>query len=287
MNNYAHPEVLISTDAVEELIKSDSLIKNNVRLVESNEDQLLYRSGHIPGAVEIDWVDDLNDRLKRDYLSAEAFGELLSTLGANPETTFIFYGDKNNWWACYALWVFSLFGHKNLKIMNGGRLKWEKEGRMLTKDLPSFERSKYVAKERDDVTLRALRDDVLEHYRLERKFVDVRSPEEFRGERLHMPEYPNEGALRGGHIPGALSIPWGKAVNASTHEFLSVEELKALYETENSLAKEDDIIVYCRIGERSSLSWFVLHYLLGYPNVRNYDGSWTEYGNLVNVPIER
>ena len=279
---YAHPEVLVSTEWV-----AQHLDDPNVRIIESNEDPLLYPSGHIPGAVEVDWVRDLNDPLVRDYLDREHFEELMSRIGVTPEMTVVFYGDKNNWWACYAFWVFQLFGHTNAKIMDGGRLKWEKEGRPMTREVPQYPRTQYRAPERDDSKIRAFRDQVLAHVRAGKPLIDVRSPEEYRGERLHMPEYPNEGALRGGHIPGAVNIPWSRAINTEDGTFKSAEELRQIYLGEAGITPDDDVIVYCRIGERSSHTWFVLTYLLGFPNVRNYDGSWTEWGNLVGVPIER
>ncbi|MBI1260066.1 MAG: sulfurtransferase [Chloroflexi bacterium] len=279
---YAHPEVLVSTEWV-----AAHLNDPKVRIVESNEDPLLYPSGHIPGAVQVDWTHDLNDQLRRDYLQKASFDILMARNGISKDTTVVFYGDKNNWWATYAFWVFQLFGHSNAKIMDGGRAKWEREGRAMTREVPTYAETKYDAPERNDSTIRAFRDQVLAHQRAGRPLVDVRSPAEYSGEKLHMPDYPNEGALRGGHIPGAKSIPWGKAVNPDDNTFKSAAELTAIYETEQGLSKEQDVIAYCRIGERSSHSWFVLTYLLGYPNVRNYDGSWTEYGNLVNVPIEK
>ncbi len=279
---YSNPEVLVTTEWVAEHIDDP-----NVRIIESNEDNLLYSWGHINNAVQVDWTTDLNDQLRRDYLHKEGFEKLMSRIGVTPDMTVVFYGDKNNWWACYAFWVFQLFRHKKAKIMNGGRLKWEKEKRPLTREVPKIFPTGYSAPVRDDSKIRAFRDQVLNHIREGKPLVDVRSPEEYSGERLHMPDYPNEGALRGGHIPGAKSIPWAKAVNTEDGTFKSVEQLKELYENENGLKKDEEIIAYCRIGERSSHTWFVLKYLLGYPNVRNYDGSWTEWGNLVNVPIEK
>ena len=279
---YAHPEVLVSTDWV-----ADHLKDEGIRIIESNEDQLLYSSGHIPGAVHVDWTKDLNDQVIRDYLNKDSFKKLMSRIGVSNNTTVIFYGDKNNWWACYAYWVFKLFGHVKAKVMDGGRLKWEIEKRELTRDVPTYPETKYKAKERDDKTIRAFRVDVLKHISAGKKLVDVRSPEEYSGERLHMPNYPNEGALRGGHIPGAKSIPWAKAINPDDGTFKTADELKQIYEKENNLNTKDNVISYCRIGERSSHTWFVLKNLLGYDHVRNYDGSWTEWGNLVGVPIEK
>lgn len=278
---YVHPEALVSTEWV-----AQNLNNPKVRLIESNEDTLLYAQGHISGAVHIDWVKDLNDPLKRDYLDKAEFEALCEANGISNDTTLVFYGDKNNWWACYALWVFQLFGHEDARIMDGGRLKWIQEGRELTREIPSYPQGTYKAKERTDYKIRAFRDQVLEHIRSSRPLVDVRSPAEFTGEKLHMPEYPQEGALRGGHIPGAKNIPWAKAVR-DDGTFKSAEELRQLYEEENGFHPDQNIIAYCRIGERSSHTWFVLTYLLGYPNVRNYDGSWTEWGNSVGVPIER
>jgi thiosulfate/3-mercaptopyruvate sulfurtransferase len=274
--------VVVSTDWVLKNINNPS-----VRIVESNEDQLLYKSGHIPNAVEIDWTLDLNQQIVRDYLTQEQFSELCSKNGITKDTTVVFYGDKSNWWACYAFWVFQLFGHTNAKIMNGGRLKWEKEKLPLTREVTSVVRSVYKAPSRDDKTLRAFRDDVLKHVQAKLPLIDVRSPDEFTGKKLHMEGYPNEGALRGGHIPGAKNVPWAKAINAEDGTFKSLPELTALYQTELGLKPSDNVVAYCRIGERSSHTWFVLKYLLGFENVRNYDGSWTEWGNLVGVPVEK
>jgi thiosulfate/3-mercaptopyruvate sulfurtransferase len=279
---YANPDVLVSTDWV-----AQHLNDPNVRIIESNEDPLLYPSGHIPGAVEVDWAADLNDPVQRDYLQREGFEKLMSRIGASKDTTVVFYGDKNNWWATYAFWVFQLFGHSNAKVMDGGRLKWEKEGRELTREKPSYPATQYTAPERDDSKIRAFRDEVRKHVQAGKQLVDVRSPQEYSGERLHMPDYPNEGALRGGHIPGAKNIPWARAANPDDGTFKSAADLRAIYEQEQGLNPSGETIAYCRIGERSSHSWFVLTHLLGYPNVRNYDGSWTEWGNSVGVPIER
>lgn len=278
---YIHPEALVSTDWVAEHLNDP-----NVRIVESNEDPLLYASGHIPGAIQIDWVTDLNDQIRRDYLDRAAFEALMAKSGINNDTKVVFYGDKNNWWACYAFWVFQLFGHTNAAIMNGGRLKWTEEQRPTTKEVPSYPASTYHAPERADYKIRAFRDQVLGHVNGKLPLIDVRSPAEFKGELTHMPDYPQEGALRAGHIPGAKSIPWSKAVQPDG-TFKSPLDLKALYEQENGYAADQNIVTYCRIGERSAHTWFVLTYLLGYPNVRNYDGSWTEWGNSVGVPIEK
>ena len=279
---YARPDVLVSTDWVAEHLNDP-----NIRIIESNEDPLLYPSGHVPGAVEVDWTRDLNDPLRRDYLGQDGFTALMRRLGATADTTLVFYGDKSNWWACYAFWVFHLFGHTNARVMDGGRLKWDQEGRETTTDVPTFEASEYQAPERDDARIRAFRDQVLAHVEAGKKLVDVRSPAEYSGELLHMPDYPNEGALRGGHIPGAANIPWARAANPENGTFKSADELRAIYVEEQGLQPGDDIVAYCRIGERSSHSWFVLTYLLGFDKVRNYDGSWTEWGNLVGVPVER
>jgi thiosulfate/3-mercaptopyruvate sulfurtransferase len=279
---YAHPEVLVSTEWV-----ADHLDDPKVRLVESDEDVLLYETGHVPGAVKIDWVADLNDPLLRDYVGRERLQALLRAKGISRDTTIVFYGDKNNWWATYSFWVLRLFGLDNLKVMDGGRQRWAEEGRRLTTDAARYPEGNVVVGDRDDSGIRAFRDEVLEHVRQRRSLVDVRSPEEYRGERLHMPEYPSEGALRGGHIPGARSIPWGRAVNPETHVFRPAGELRTIYEQENGLTRDGDTIVYCRIGERSSHTWFALTYLLGFERVRNYDGSWTEWGNGVKLPIER
>ncbi len=279
---YVHPEVLVSTEWV-----ASHLNDRDVRIVESNEDPLLYSSGHLPGAFEVDWTRDLNDPVRRDYLGREGFEALMRRIGATRDTVVVFYGDRNNWWATYAYWVFQLFGHDKARIMDGGRIKWVNEGRSLTRDLPTPSPSDYQATDRDDQRVRAFRDEVLRHVETKGRMIDVRSPAEYSGERLHMPEYPNEGALRGGHIPGAANVPWARAINAEDGTFKTAEELRAIYQEEAGLRQDDDVIVYCRIGERSSHTWFVLTHLLGYPQVRNYDGSWTEWGNLVGVPIER
>jgi thiosulfate/3-mercaptopyruvate sulfurtransferase len=279
---YINADALVSTDWVAEHLDDPA-----VRIIESNEDPLLYPSGHIPGAVQVDWTRDLNDPLRRDYLNRAEFEALMARIGVTPETTVVFYGDKNNWWACYAYWVFHLFGHTNARIMDGGRLKWEKEGRTMTRDVVTYPATSYSAPERDDSVIRAFRDQVMAHVNASLPLIDVRSPAEYTGEKLHMPEYPQEGALRGGHIPGAASVPWARAINPEDGTFKTASELRAIYEGEKGLKPDDDVVVYCRIGERSSHTWFVLTRLLGYSNVRNYDGSWTEWGNLVGAPIEK
>ena len=279
ISEYAHPEVLVSTDWLEAHLGDDKLV-----VVESDEDVLLYATGHIPGAVKIDWHTDLNDPVLRDYLRGNEFAELLSSRGINRDTTVVIYGDNKNWWAAYALWVFKLFGHPDVRLLDGGRETWILEGRALTTDNPVIERTDYPVIERDDTKIRAYRDDVLAH--LGGALVDVRSPQEYTGERTHMPNYPDEGALRGGHIPGAASVPWSKAAN-DNGTFKSAAELASLYLETEKLDPAADTIAYCRIGERSSHTWFVLTYLLGFENVRNYDGSWTEWGSLVGVPIAK
>jgi thiosulfate/3-mercaptopyruvate sulfurtransferase len=280
MSTYIHPEVLVETNWL-----AHQLNNPKVRIIESDEDVLLYDTGHIPGAVKVNWQDDLNDPLIRDYLNADKFAELLGGKGISNDTTIVLYGDKNNWWATYNFWVFKLFGHKDVRILNGGRKKWEDEKREFTKEVPTYSKENYKAPRRNDKKIRVFREDVLKHVDRKLPLVDVRSPAEYTGEKLHMPEYPQEGALRGGHIPGAKNIPWAKAVREDG-TFKSADELKELYES-HGITSDLDIVTYCRIGERSSHSWFVLTYLLGYPKVRNYDGSWTEWGNAVNVPIEK
>ncbi len=280
---YARPDVLVETSWVAEHLNDPT-----VRIVESDEDVLLYEQGHIPGAVKIDWFTDLQHPLKRDFLTKEQFEKLMSERGISNDTTVVFYGDKHNWYAAYSFWLFRYFGHddKKLKIMNGGRKKWIDEKRPLTTDVPSYPKVVYRAQEPDSA-VRAFRDEILAS--LNRKdcvLVDVRSPKEYTGELIHMPEYPQEGAQRGGHIPGALNVPWAQAVNPEDSTFKSLEELKKLYEA-YGITPDKNVIAYCRIGERSSHTWFVLTYLLGYPTVKNYDGSWTEWGNLVNVPIKK
>jgi thiosulfate/3-mercaptopyruvate sulfurtransferase len=278
---YAQPDKLVSTQWL-----ADHGADPGIVIVESDEDVLLYETGHIAGAVKIDWHTDLQDPLSRDYLDAAAFAELMSINGITNDTTVVFYGDNHNWWATYALWVFELFGHTNARLLDGGRQKWLAEGRPLTTDPVIRERTEYPVVERSDTRIRAFRDDVMAHFQAGRPLVDVRSPEEFRGELLHMADYPQEGALRGGHIPGAHNVPWKRAA-LDDGAFKAREDLEAIYHGELGVGLDDEVVTYCRIGERSSHTWFVLTYLLGHEHVRNYDGSWTEWGNLVRAPIER
>lgn len=276
---YAHPEVLVSTEWLAAHLGDPS-----IRLLECNEDVLLYDLEHIPGAQRIDWHVDLNDQVQRDYISRDGFEALLRRLGIDDHTTVILYGDKNNWWASYAFWVFSLFGFSNMKLLDGGRAKWIAENRPTTTESPVFEPSAYVAAERDDRHIRAYLHETRAHMEAGKAMIDVRSPQEYTGERTHMPDYPQEGTLRGGHIPGARSVPWARAAEADG-SFKHADALRAIYEGEIGLRADQEVVTYCRIGERSSHTWFVLSYLLGYTQVRNYDGSWTEWGNAVRAPI--
>jgi len=245
---------------------------------------LLYETGHIPGAVKIDWHTDLNDPVTRDYIDGAAFAELVGAKGIGRDTTVVIYGDKNNWWAAYALWVFTLFGHEDVRLLDGGRAKWQAEGREYTTDPTPVSPASYPVVERDDSKIRAFREDVLAELGTTR-LIDVRSNPEYVGDRTTAPDYPEEGALRAGHIPTADNVPWARAV-AEDGRFKSFDELDAIYRQELGL-RDSDVIAYCRIGERSSHTWFVLTHLLGFPNVRNYDGSWTEWGSAVRVPIAR
>jgi thiosulfate/3-mercaptopyruvate sulfurtransferase len=278
---YARPEVLVTTEWL-----AAHLDDPNIRILESDEDVLLFDTGHIPNAQKVDWQADLNDPVVRDYISSETFQELLRSKGIDERTTVVFYGDKSNWWATYAFWVFQLFGFTNARILDGGRTKWEKEGRPMVTDVKTFPPTGYRAPKREDSRIRAFKAEVLEHMKARRPLIDVRSPEEFSGQRTHMAEYPQEGVLRGGHIPGAKNVPWARAANPDG-SFKNAEDLRQLYERDAGLTKTDDVVAYCRIGERSSHTWFVLSYLLGYDKVRNYDGSWTEWGNSVRAPIEK
>ncbi|MFO0956774.1 MAG: sulfurtransferase [Isosphaeraceae bacterium] len=279
MSEYSHPEVLVSSEWIEQHWDDPK-----VRIVETDEDPALYFQGHIPGAVEIGWHNQLQDPTSRDYIPVGEFEELCSRSGIANDTTVVFYGDKSNWWACYAFWAFKLFGHKDCRILNGGYKFWKDSGRPMTTEVPRFPRTEYVAEPIDEQAIRAFRGDVLIQLDSGQPLIDVRSPREYTGELLHMEEYPQEGTLRGGHIPGARNVPWARTVREDG-TFKSADELREIFENEAGLQSENDVIVYCRIGERSSLAWFVLKYLLGYPLVRNYDGSWLEWGNLVRVPI--
>jgi thiosulfate/3-mercaptopyruvate sulfurtransferase len=274
---YAHPERLVTTDWLQEHLGTPGLV-----VVESNEDVLLYETGHIPTAIKVDWHTELNDPVVRDYVDSAGFAHLMSRKGISRDDTIVIYGDKSNWWAAYALWVFTLFGHDDVRLLNGGRDRWISEGRELTKELPQVSPTEYPVVPRNDEDIRAFKEDVLAHWG--NPLIDVRSPEEYSGERTHMPAYPEEGALRGGHIPTARSVPWARAANEDG-TFKSHTDLVSLYLQEQGIDPKDDVITYCRIGERSSHTWFVLKYLLGLESVRNYDGSWTEWGSAVRVPI--
>jgi thiosulfate/3-mercaptopyruvate sulfurtransferase len=285
---YAHPERLVTTTWLAERIAAgETGPGRDIVVLESDEDVLLYDTGHIPTALKLDWHQDLNDPLSRDYVDAEQFARVMTARGVGRDTTVVVYGDKSNWWAAYALWVMTLFGHEDVRLLDGGRATWAEEGRELTREVPEVPAEGAVAYpvvERDDAPIRAFKEDVLDH--LGKPLVDVRSPGEFSGELLHMPDYPQEGAMRGGHIPGAKSVPWARAANEDG-TFRTRAELEAIYLDEQGLSADDEVVAYCRIGERSSHTWFVLTHLLGFGNVRNYDGSWTEWGNSVRVPIER
>ena len=281
--DYANPDVLVSTDWVLEHHQDA-----NVRVLEVDEDVLLYDTGHIPGSQKIDWLIDLWDDTMREFVQPDELAQLFERLGISNDTTIVLYGDKNNWWAAYAFWFFKYSGHEDVRLMNGGRVKWGLEDKPMTTDAASYNKGSYTPGQRNP-DFRAFRDEVLQHLDKVKAgqgaMVDVRSPGEFSGEVTHMPNYPQEGVLRGGHIPGASNIPWAKAANEDG-TFKSADELKAIYDAEG-VTGDKDIIAYCRIAERSSHSWFVLKYLLGYDNVKNYDGSWTEWGNSVGVPIEK
>ncbi|WP_426986423.1 sulfurtransferase [Pseudarthrobacter sp. Y6] len=281
---YANPERLVSTQWLAAALEAGALADGKLVVVESDEDVLLYETGHIPGSVKIDWHTDLNEEVTRDYVNGEAFGALAAAKGISRDTTVVIYGDKSNWWAAYALWVFTLFGHEDVRLLDGGRDKWIAEGRDLTTERTAPVPGDYPVVERNDAPIRAFKEDVLAHFG--KPLIDVRSPEEYTGQRTHMPAYPEEGALRGGHIPTAASIPWARAA-APDGTYRSREELEALYLGEAGLTAGDDVVAYCRIGERSSHTWFALKYLLGFDTVRNYDGSWTEWGNAVRVPIAK
>jgi thiosulfate/3-mercaptopyruvate sulfurtransferase len=272
-------DVLVETDWVAEHLDDD-----DIRIVEVDENPALYVEAHIPGAIGFDWKNDLQDQLKREFLSPEKFGELMGSRGISNDHTIVLYGDRNNWFAAYTFWYFKYYGHDDVKLMNGPREKWISEGKETTSEVPSYEPTEFEADDPDE-DIRARRDEVLDALDSDTKLVDVRSPQEYSGELIAMAGYEQEGAQRSGHIPGAASIPWAQAVNEDG-TFKSADELRSLY-TDKGVLNGDDIIAYCRIGERSAHTWFVLHELLGHDDVKNYDGSWTEWGNLVNVPIEK
>ncbi len=278
---YAHPERLVTSSWLAEHLYDENLV-----VVEADEDLRLYETGHIPGAVTVNWHTELSNQVTRDFLSAEDFTRLCSDKGIGRNHTVIFYGDEQNWWAAYTLWLFSLFGHRDLRLLDGGRKKWVAEGRQLTRDLPDRRRTRYQEVERDDSEIRAFREDVVGHIKIGHPLVDVRTPKEYRGELLAPPQFTQEGAVRGGHIPGAWNIPWVRSTKADG-TFKSIDQLRAIYTEEMGLLLDEEIIVYCRIGERASHTWFALHHLLGYPKARVYDGSWVEWGNTVRAPIVR
>ena len=282
LQDYAHPEKLVTTQWLADRLAAGDA--DGLVVVESDEDVLLYETGHIPGAVKIDWHLDLNDPVTRDYVDGEGFARLMDASGITRETTVVIYGDKSNWWAAYALWVFSLFGHEDVRLLDGGRAAWEAEGREMTTSTEGrpAPTSGYPVVEREDAPIRAYREDVLDF--LGGPLIDVRSPQEYSGERTHMPDYPQEGTVRGGHIPTARSVPWARAA-AEDGRFRSRAELEAIYQEELGFDASQPTVVYCRIGERSAHTWFVLTHLLGFDSVRNYDGSWTEWGNGVRLPI--
>jgi thiosulfate/3-mercaptopyruvate sulfurtransferase len=281
VRDYAHPESLVSTEWVADRLKDPT-----IRVVEADEDVLLYEVGHIPGAVKIDWHTDLQNPIERDFVDAEGFAALMRSRGIANDTTVVLYGDKNNWYATYTFWLFKLNGHRDVRVMDGGRLKWDQEGRPWTREPARYPETDYRV-EGTDPSIRSFREEVAKQSEDGKPLIDVRSPAEYKGELIHMLDYPQEGAQRGGHIPRAKSIPWGTAANPEDGTFKTAAELRQIYQQQNAISPDEKVISYCRIGERSSHTWFVLKYLLGYPNVKNYDGSWTEWGNLVAAPIER
>jgi thiosulfate/3-mercaptopyruvate sulfurtransferase len=279
-SGYAYPDVLVETSWVVEHLSDPA-----VRLIEADEDVILYEAGHLPGAVKLDWQVDVQDHINRDFIDQQGFAQLMGRWGITNDTTLVFYGDKNNWYACYSFWLFSMYGHTKMKVMNGGRKKWEAEKRPLTGEVPHYEASVYHAQAPDE-SIRAFRNDVIAGLKNPgRRLIDVRSQLEYTGELCHVVNYPQEEAQRSGHIPGARNIPWGSATNEDG-TFKSAEELRQIYSGQD-ITPDNEVVTYCRIGERAAYSWFVLAKLLGYPRVRNYDGSWTEWGNIVGLPIEK
>ncbi len=277
---YAHPEVLVDADWVEAHLHDPK-----VRLIEVDVDTSAYEQGHIPGAVGFNWQKELQDQVVRAPVSQAQLEALLSQAGVNNDTTIVLYGDNNNWFAAWALWILKYYGHSDVRLLDGGRVKWVADKRELTTQVPSYEQTSYHANAPEE-DIRAYRDYILSHLRQQGfALVDVRSPGEYSGELLAPANLPQEGAQRGGHIPGAANIPWSQAVNADG-TFKSADELRTLYGGKD-VTQDKEVVAYCRIGERSSHTWYVLHYLLGYPNVRNYDGSWTEWGSLIGAPIEK
>ena len=279
MADYAK-DVLVDTQWVQ-----DHLEDENVRIVEVDENPGLYQEAHIPGAIGFDWKKDLQDPVKRDFLDNEKFGELFGSRGISNDHLIVLYGDRNNWFAAYTYWYLQYYGHKNVKLMNGPREKWISEGRPTSNEVPEFEPQKFIAYKGDE-EIRAYRDEVRSALDADTRLVDVRSPAEFSGELIAMAGYEQEGAQRAGHIPGAASVPWAQAVKEDG-TFKDADDLRQLYSDKGVIDGDKDVIAYCRIGERSAHTWFVLHELLGQGNVKNYDGSWTEWGSLVGVPIER
>ena len=279
MADYAK-DVLVDTQWVEDHLDDDS-----IRIVEVDENPALYAEAHIPGAIGFDWKKDLQDQVKRDFLGPKEFGELMGSRGISNDHTIVLYGDRNNWFAAYTYWYFKYYGHANVRLMNGPREKWLSENRSTTQDVPSYASASFSVSGSDDA-IRAKREEVLQTLGGNHRLVDVRSPQEYSGELIAMPGYEQEGAQRAGHIPGAKSVPWAQAVREDG-TFKSAEELQELYSAKGVIDGDNPIIAYCRIGERSAHTWFVLHELLGRDDVRNYDGSWTEWGNLVNVPVEK
>jgi thiosulfate/3-mercaptopyruvate sulfurtransferase len=279
MGEYAK-DVLVETQWVQDHLDDDS-----IRIVEVDENPALYQEAHIPGAIGFDWKKDLQDQVKRDFLGPKEFGELMGSRGISNDHTVVLYGDRNNWFAAYTYWYFKYYGHDNVRLMNGPREKWISEDRPTTSDVPEYEQQSFSTREGDEA-IRAKRDEVHQALDTRTKLVDVRSPAEFSGELIAMAGYEQEGAQRAGHIPGAASVPWAQAVKEDG-TFKDADELRDLYSGKNVIDGSNPIIAYCRIGERSAHTWFVLHELLGHEDVKNYDGSWTEWGNMVNVPIEK